>query len=492
MKLNMKKSICAVLIGCMTIGMCSCTKKNGDSSTITWYMQKPADNMSDQKLVEEAANKVIEKEIGTKLEFHFFDSAAYNDKMSVMIASGENFDICMTTSWTNDFLSNVKKGAFLEITDLLDKYGKDILKKTDENVLKNFKVNGGIYGVKSQSPLSVTRSRVFKKELVDKYNFDYKKADTLENLEPYLKLIKENEPGITPILVTGSAPIDDVLSDRYTDDSINGLFFDEETETYENIFDIPLYINRYRIYNDFYKKGYIKSNAPTVTETMSEAKSGNYAVMGCTGNYDENGKKSSATYGFPCVETYLGQSVIGTGNLFDGINAISITSKKPEKAIELLNLIWKDTDLSNTLAYGIEGVNYTVNKERSAEIGEKSVTPKSGSEQTWAIWHNWIGPLWDQWDSPWNSKEALENFQAINKSAEVSKSLGFVFDTTPVKSECAQVNSVMKELKPILNTGSMPNFDDYIKKCKEKLKASGIDKIKAEANKQYKEWSKTR
>ena len=135
--------------------------------------------------------------------------------------------------------------------------------------------------------------------------------------------------------------------------------------------------------------------------------------MNCTGNYDETGKKSSDVYGFPCVETYIGQTVIGTGNLFDAINAISITSKHPEKAVELLNLIWKNRDLSNLLAYGIEGIHYTVNEERSKEIGDKSVTPKTGSEQTWAIWHNWIGPLWEQWDSTWNSKEALEKFQEI-------------------------------------------------------------------------------
>lgn len=492
MKFKMKKVVGVLLACSLVLPLGSCGKKEDDVPVITWYMQKPIDNMSDQKLVEDAANKIIEKEIGAKLEFHFFDSASYNDKMNVMISAGEEFDICMTNSWTNDFLGNVKKGSFLEITDLLNKYGKDILAKTDSTILENFKINGGIYGVKSQSPISSTRSRVFKKDLVEKYNFDYKNADTLDKLEPYLKTIKENEPEMTPALVTGKSPLSDVVTDRYTDDSIAGMYFDEQSDVYEEILDIPEMIEKYKKYNDFYKKGYIKSNAPTITETMSEAKSGNYAVMNCTGNYDETGKKSSDVYGFPCVETYIGQTVIGTGNLFDAINAISITSKHPEKAVELLNLIWKNRDLSNLLAYGIEGIHYTVNEERSKEIGDKSVTPKTGSEQTWAIWHNWIGPLWEQWDSTWNTKEALEKFQKINKTAKVSKTLGFVFDTDPVKTECAQVKAVMEEITPVLNTGSMPNFDEYIQKCQSKLKASGIEKIKAEANKQFKQWEKNK
>lgn len=41
---------------------------------------------------------------------------------------------------------------------------------------------------------------VFKKDLVEKYNFDYKSVQTLKDLEPYLETLKENEPGITPVL----------------------------------------------------------------------------------------------------------------------------------------------------------------------------------------------------------------------------------------------------------------------------------------------------
>lgn len=39
---------------------------------------------------------------------------------------------------------------------------------------------------------------VFSKEYVEKYNIPYKDIKTLEDLEPWLKLIKENEEGVIP------------------------------------------------------------------------------------------------------------------------------------------------------------------------------------------------------------------------------------------------------------------------------------------------------
>ncbi|MEG2669193.1 MAG: DUF3502 domain-containing protein, partial [Oscillospiraceae bacterium] len=203
-----------------------------------------------------------------------------------------------------------------------------------------------------------------------------------------------------------------------------------------------------------------------------------------TGAYSKDGSKSSSFYGFPCVEALNGYRTITTRELINQGNAISATSKNPEKAIQVLNEIWKDPYLSNTLAYGIEGVNYTIDTTKEY----KSVIPKSGKDQTWGIWHNWVGPLWDQWDSPWNRKEKLEEMQEMNDVAKVSGSLGFLFNTEPVKNEIAQVTAAITETRSILKTGSMPDFDDYYNKAVQKLKNAGIEKIQNEANEQLKEW----
>ena len=493
-KNNIKKAMAVLMAAGMTVSLmsgCGNTKTASGDNVIDWYMPKASDNESGQELVEKEANKIIEEKLGVTLKFHLIDSGSYDKKMNTMIAAGEDFDLCYTTSWTNNFIENSRKGAFLDIGDLLSKYGKNIIEKSDEAMLAAPKIDGKTYAVISQTPYSSTSSRVIKKDLADKYNFDYKNAVTLEQLEPFLKDIKENESGITPILVSASGVLPMQKTGRYTDDQVKGMIFDEEQQKYVISLEQEENIKSYKKINEFYKKGYISSSAITIQEYTTEAKTGKYAVMRNTGTYTEDGSKSSAAYGFPCVETYLGQSTVNNGALYSAMNAVSITSKQPEKAIQLLDLIWSDPELSNLLAYGVEGVNYAVNEERTAEIGEKSVLPKTGSESTWQIPHNWIGPLWDQWDSPWNSREALKEMQEVNKNAKGSSTLGFTFNSKPVKTEIAQVSAVLEEINPVLNTGSMPDFDAFISGALEKLKASGIDKIAEEANKQFTEWKKT-
>ena len=474
----------------VVMSVVGCANKNSADAdnTIHWYMLKPGDDMSDEALVESAANEILEKEVGLKLDLHMLDSASYDKKMNTMIAAGEEFDLCMTASWTNDFVANVQRGAFVDIKPLLEKYGKDILEKSDPVSIDALTMEGKMFALKSQTPYSGKTGRAYKKDLVEKYNFDYENAKTLEELEPFLKQIKDNEPGITPLLVTAKTGVTLPVNSRYTDDSIVGLNFDEETQQYIIAYERPDLIENYKKVNEFYKKGYIASKALTLTDTVSEAKSAKYAVMPVSGNYTEDASKSSDAYGFECVETYLGDKIVNTGAMFDTLTAVSVTSKKPEKAIKLLNCIWANPELSNLLAYGLENVNYVIDEERSNEIGEKSVIPKSGNEKTWGIPHNWIGPLWDQWDSSWNRKDALLMMQEVNKSAAKSSTLGFLFDSSEFKTELAQISSIVAEAKPVFNTGSMPDFDEYHAEIIKKLKASGIDKVVDAANEQLNNW----
>lgn len=487
---KMLKKVCLLTLtaACAVTTLSGCGKKSADETIINWYMIKSVDTMEHQEEIEALANEKFEKEIGVKVKFHFLDNAAWDDKMNVMINSGEEFDICFTSSWTNKFIDNVRRDAFVPLDmDMLEKYAPDILAKSDERVWEAVTVDGEIYAIPSQAPMSSSQSVVFKKDLVEKYNFDYKSVKTYADLEPYLKLIKENEPGITPMLQTASGSVATYIDENYTDDQISGLDFSEKDQKFVNEMKIPSRVERWKTLSDFYKKGYIPLDAATRTEYLSDAKTGKYAVLKTPGAYTEDGEKSTSYYGFPCVETYAGNSAISNGVVTSSMSAISATSKHPEEALQVLNLVWKDSDLSNLLAYGIEGTDYVIDEERSTE-DMKSIIPNSGKDQKWAIWHNYLGPLWDQWDSTWNRKEALERMQEENRHAKVSSTLGFYFDSSSVKAELAAVSSTVKEYKANLKVGSVADVDAYLEEAYAKLEQNGINKIIDEANRQYEEW----
>ncbi|MFD0672684.1 ABC transporter substrate-binding protein [Cohnella sp. GCM10027633] len=453
---------------------------------LSWYMPKPIDNMKDQDAVEAEANKIIKEQLNAELHLNLIDNAGWEDKMKLISAAGEAYDIVFSTFSSNRISDNVQKGALMPLDDLLQKYGQNILAKVDPRAWKAVTYKGKIMAIPAQTPYTPGSAHVFKKDMVEKYGFDYKSVKNVKDLEPYLAEIKKNEPEMIPLLATANGTASGVALLDYTTVT-PGISFSEQDGKIVKILDVPQNKENYRTINDFYKKGYIAKDAAIKTDYLAEAKSGKYAVMRDSGGYTEDGSKSTATYGFPTVETLYGYPTISTNSMTAAASAISATSKNPERAMMLLNLIWGDKYLLNTLAYGVEGKNYTV-KSGTTQDGNPTIEATSGSEQTWAIWHNWLGPLWDQWDSNWNSTAALEAMRKNNDNGKASGILGFIFNPEPVKNEIAQVSAIQKESNPILTTGSMPDFEKYYTDLQQRLDKAGMDTILAEAQKQFDAW----
>ena len=62
-------------------------------------------------------------------------------------------------------------------------------------------INGVNYGVPTDKEFAVNGGFVWNKDLADKYNLDMPSVESVEDLEPMLKVIKENEPNVIPYLV---------------------------------------------------------------------------------------------------------------------------------------------------------------------------------------------------------------------------------------------------------------------------------------------------
>ena len=119
-----------------------------------------------------------------------------NQKMQVVINTGDAWDMCFTCSWTNDYLQNAQKGAFLELDDLLKEEGSEMYDLIDSRFWEAAKVGGKIYGVPSEKEIGNMPMWVFTKELVDKYSIPYEDLHSLEDLEPWLQMIKEKKPDV--------------------------------------------------------------------------------------------------------------------------------------------------------------------------------------------------------------------------------------------------------------------------------------------------------
>ena len=339
--------------------------------------------------------------------------------------------------------------------------------------------------IPSQNAYATTKSYVFKKDLVDKYNIDYKNIHTLEELESFLKVVKENEPGITPAFASQNRDIPGSENPDLTP-VCSGLGWDEVNQKLVYKYEDPVTLEKYRKVNEYYKKGYIAKDAAIKSDYMSEVKTGKYGVISNPGIYTEDGSKSTNAYGYDCVESYISTTYMTTSSFQSTMTAVNSGSKNPELAMQILNLVWENPKLSNLLAYGIEGENYTVVDNSNPDMPEVSV--KSGSEQTWGISHNYIGPLFDQWGSEWNSREAIENIMKTNHDAKTSGLYGFRLDKEPIKTKLVQISSIITEVNQVFYTGSMSNFDEYVNEVNQRLKAAGIEDVYKEVQSQIDAW----
>src|SRR6185437_16141731 len=82
-----------------------------------------------------------------------------------------------------------------------------------------------------------------------------------------------------------------------------------------------------------------------------------------------------------------------------------------------------------------------------------------------------------------------EAFKAFNESSTTAPTLGFHFDSNPVRSEIAALSNVAEEFYPALATGTV-NPEEYLPKANQKFKEAGLEKVMEEIQKQYDEWKK--
>ena len=448
----------SILAGCGSGGNASSSGGEGEEPVnLVWYViGKP---QTDGELVEEEVNKYIKDKINATVDIKHIDFGDYSQKMNVIANSGEEYDLAFTCSWAFPYLENARKGAFLEIDKLLETKGKEMKSVIDERFWEGAKIDGKTYAVPNQKEIAGAPMWVFDKELVEKYNIPYQDIHTVDDLEPWLALIKEKEPDFIPFYTHGdSIPLD-------FDDIVNplGIFYNDKSLTVTNKFESKEMKDMLLKLREYYEAGYINQDA-AVTDMKPEVKRFVWKADGQP--YAENGWGQAL--GREVVTSSIVSPYVTNASTTGAMTAISSTSKHPEKAMELINLVNTDSTLRNLLMFGIEGTHYekvSDNQIKRDPNGPYSVT-------SWAY-----GNLFDTYVLDVDPADKWDAFEEFNQSAKTSKILGFKFDTEPVTTQISAVNNVLQEFERSLYTGSVDPVKG-LEDLNKKLAASGLNYIK--------------
>jgi putative aldouronate transport system substrate-binding protein len=474
-----------VVLLCVCLGLLTgCGKDNSaevgtpkNPYKIIWYSfgEKPKDFDKVQKKI----NEYLREKIGIEINMIFPGMEAYNQKMQIVEASGEAYDLTFTCSWTNDYRVAANKGYLLPINDLLQKYGQGILKVLNPAFLEGTKVNGKNYAVPVNKEVAYQHVYKFNKKYVDKYKFDISKIKSIEDLEPMLKIIEENEPGIVPFVPLNYYLFGDM--DFILEPTIPGAVkINGGDHKVINQFETEEMIKQMECYRKYYLQGYIPMDAAQRKGVdFGLIKSGKWF---CTVDGYQPLADSiwSREYGFPVVSVpTFTPPIIGSISVAGAMIGISSTSERPDLAMKFLNFLNTDKHLRNLIGYGIEGVHFN-------KIGENRIELTPAADN-YFIPQYVIGNLFITYLLPEDPKDKWEQFKAWNDSAVKSPILGFTFDTEPVKLELTAVKNISAEYSRGLYLGARDPKTDLPKMVK-KLKEVGLDKILAEMQKQLDEW----
>ncbi|QYK64847.1 ABC transporter substrate-binding protein [Paenibacillus sp. S25] len=495
-----------VIATVMLLGGCSSKNGNGnmdhansnDSSHAAGENLKPyevviafyGNDQTDLQAVQDEMSKITKEKFNATVKLMPISLSAWAQQTNLMLVGNEKVDLMFTSTLFN-YASQVAKGQLRPLNELLDKYGTGIKSALAPYQLEASQINGEKYAVANVRDMAAYYGINMRKDLVDKYKIDLTKIKTINDLDGVFEIIKKNEPDVVPLVVKnpGTAP----FTAGYTTydslgDGIGVLPHYDNDLKIVNWFETEEYANQLKLLRSWYQNGYVLKDAATSKqdgrEIIKAGKAFSFLSNMKPGSDQENSRRLGVEFvSVPLTEAHT------TTDLIDSLMwSIPENSSDPERAMMVLNLLYSDKDFYNLLAWGIQDKHYVKTSDNVIDyppavdlknIGYNFNTPYMFGNQ-------FLSYTWST-----EKPDIYKKIDDFNKSATQSKALGFLFHVDNVKTEVAAVNNVMSEFRLGLETGTLDpveNLPTFI----EKLKASGIDKIIAEKQKQLDEWAQTK
>ena len=428
-------------------------------------------------------SNLIKSKINTTLKINMLPTASYRQTYPLLFASGEAFDLAYAATWLN-FADLAKRGSFMAIEQLAPKYAPKLYARESESAKKQATLDGHLYGLPSLWATYSAYGPVYRTDLVKNSGWNGK-MDNFADLEVYLDLVKKNAPNVEPYMVysgTGSEG-DDVF--LYT----NGIY-PIKGSTGDFLFMDP---------KDPNPKLFTFYEYPKTMEYLTMMKRWNdngyfpkSALADPDGDKVRNGKAATRFHNIDTYEGYYREKPdweFKWSNFVSDVSNLSWTqdtcvvassSKNPDRALDLYDLIMSDEQVFRAFVYGIEGVTYriqNVNGQNYVQSIQPAVPELYDFTRMWcARTPEFYLPTYG---APADLNVWKGKFNAYIKEGVMSqKYRSFVPDFTSVEAEnAACLNAHMQYWWPLelayvdINTG--------LKEYEAAMKAAGIDKVRA-------------
>lgn len=459
--------------------------------TVTYWVY--GSESKDSEKIEEEVNKLIQEKLpNTTVDFVWITTSEYRDKWNKALAAGEKIDIGWSASWVNSITDDVANRVVTPVEDLLLEYGEGIVEAVGGWDVMNLhkSADGVLYFIPCWQGLVGERYGLhMKQEVADlmpegwmeesqKIAFENNeftvedKLAILDRVEDIFEVAVANDLNGNGINITGVQSV--MLSGL-----VKNNFFASVTEDNGVFTVLPWYDNEvYMAYgnklHEWYEKGYIRSDILSAPNKLDGTQV-MWAAAATPDNWieDQEIKRGWDLDGFLLNENNKFITGFSTGVV------IPYTSENPERAMQVLNLIYTEKDIYQLLVYGIAGEHYITNNDGT-------ITRPAADNRTYTGLTNWtIGTCMfslPESASMINYYQDLKNQEA---TAEENPLVGFSFSTENIATQYANIRPVRTEYQYCF---FQDNWEEAQKEFIEKMYAAGYQDYIDEYKKQLKEY----
>lgn len=503
----MKKRIVSILVSAgmvaSMIGVQNVYAESGDVVDIVMPMATLGEAPAKLEEVEAKINEITEDKIGVHLIIEPIPFGDLSSQQNLMISSGDQLDLVLAL-WEGGMGNYASKGAVIELDDLVEEYGQDILNAVGPGLAGGY-FDGQIYAVPNAELQGHSYGFVARKDIVDElgFEFDADAVYTIEDLEALFAAYKEAY-GDGHYCIAGTTSSSEFFHYLYghvdnlgngTGGFTNGGLMDSlntEDTTVKNIYSSDEYMEYAKKMYEWAQKGYYSSDAATNTDAgTAQVASGNY--LGQFNNTEPSCMAQFASaFGTEVIPITIVSPYAATSMYQSVLWGISSNCENPEKAMQLLNLLYEDGDVVSMLMYGIEGETYNVIEK--GEGYQKVIDFPEGMDAMNSPYYVTLGVFGNQNIYPVWAPDTLEHYAQVSDFNEKvqgdecrSVALNYSFSHSDYSTQESAVNAVISQYAGAIASGSV-DPEKQIPAFVKALEDAGIDTLIEANQEQFDQW----
>lgn len=467
-------------------------EKTGEYQKVTYAIYTWTGKPVGLERIQEAMNRILREKLCLEIELLALDFASYRQDIQLYLTNnsrqidwfGGNV-IGYTSCVNNGFCYDLDKDG------LLSTYGPGIEELVPEKYQAACKYAEHLYGIPPIKDYAITSAAiVIGKEYLDAIGYEYKENEkqevpsSWEEIEAIYKQLHEKFPDKYVFAVADNQFGQGSVVDNLGNDWFGVLLDPTKDKKVVNLMESDEWMDTVKRMYRWNQMGFIPADALTdKTSSSAKIKSGVYMSMLAQ---SKPGYKTqiSGECGREMIVFTLGRNIIKSTGITSVITCLNSATPDPVAAVQLMNELYTDSELSTLLVWGEEGTDYVKDPDGHIHFpeGVDSRNAEWYHTMNWEMPNQYICPVWVG-DSPDLGCQIME----FNAQAETSIALGFTFDNSAYTAEYAALQNIFDEYANQLLYG----FLDPVSGTEEfnvKLKKAGLYKYIAEKQRQFDVW----